>query len=173
MHPEWQDILANEAKEEFKDGEVSFEKILSGFKTTKNFINEVLRLKSPAFLVGRKALEDLKIGDMTIYKGDFISVSFKLLHYDPKIWGDDVLEFNPNRFKDEDKEKTRFFHPFSIGARSCIGKRFAEIEIIIALAKITSNFKLSIDKKKYGYIGERVELTMKPSMNINLFIENK
>ena len=74
-----------------------------------------------------------------------ISVPIHVLHRDPDIYGDNVEQFEPERFlNDASKEQidNHLFHAFGGGPRICIGMRFAMEEIKITLAKLLSNFEI-------------------------------
>lgn len=49
---------------------------------------------------------------------------------DKDIWGEDADEFKPERFLEQKSERRYQFIPFSVGPRTCIGKNFAEMEIV-------------------------------------------
>ncbi len=66
-------------------------------------------------------------------------------------------------FIDEGKaESTTFkFMPFSTGARSCIGQKFAMAEMKVAAAKLLCNFKFGIDPQHPAVVGTQ-RFTLKP-----------
>ena len=67
------------------------------------------------------------------------------MHMDPDIYGENVEEFDPERFlNDATKEQidNHQFHAFGGGPRICIGMRFAMEEMKIALAKLLTNFEI-------------------------------
>ena len=64
-------------------------------------MNEVLRLYSPAPNAQRQAREDIKVDDLVIPNGTNIWIDVVAMHHDRAIWGDDVNEFRPERFKDD------------------------------------------------------------------------
>lgn len=43
------------------------------------------------------------------------------LHHNPRYWGPDVEEFNPDRFISRPPPVAGAFMPFSVGPRNCIG----------------------------------------------------
>ena len=100
-------------------------------------ISEVLRLCSPALLLIRECTEDAIYKGIRIPKGCGINIPVYVLHRDPDLW-DKPLDFNPEKFSPEAKEKREPFAFLPLGAvpQQCIGMRLALLEIKIALMKI-------------------------------------
>ncbi|KAM0015283.1 putative 11-oxo-beta-amyrin 30-oxidase [Helianthus debilis subsp. tardiflorus] len=71
------------------------------------------------------------------------------VHQDREIWGDDVNEFNPERFAEgivnatKGKGSSPFF-PFSNGPRVCIGQNLAMAEAKTAMALILQRFSFEL-----------------------------
>ena len=65
-----------------------------------------------------------------------IAVDSKTLHFDPEHWGSDAQEFNPLRFSPGVKRHPAVYLPFGVGPRTCIGMRFALLEVKLTLAKL-------------------------------------
>jgi cytochrome P450 len=83
-----------------------------------------------------------------ISKGSGFFISVYALHNDPRVWGDDVATFTPERWMTEDpvaarKVKNSFFG-FGDGPRVCPGSRFALTEAKIALVRIYQKFSLEL-----------------------------
>jgi len=74
-------------------------------------------------------------------KGTQINLSAVGLHFNPKYWREPQT-FNPDRFLGDWNRDA--FIPFSTGARSCIGRRFAEIESITTLALMVMHYEISV-----------------------------
>ncbi|XP_059161782.1 cytochrome P450 2C15-like [Physella acuta] len=87
---------------------------------------------------------DVTVRGYTIPKGTYISPNLDSVLHDPKIWGDDVMEFKPERFIDQDgKLKTpEEFIPFSIGRRVCLGESLAVMELFLYLSSIFHRFEI-------------------------------
>ena len=52
--------------------------------------------------------------------------------------------------------------PFSNGPRNCIGRKFAMVEIKVAVTKLLMTFKFDLDPNQ-GEIGTNLRLTLKPN----------
>jgi cytochrome P450 len=87
----------------------------------------------------------------TLVDGTFVDkeVSVLLPSYanarNPRTWGEDALEFKPERFIDPDTGKLRSFSPFvfssfGAGPHICLGMKFALMEVKLTLATLFSKF---------------------------------
>ena len=115
----------------------------------ESVIKESLRLFPSVPYIGRTVGEDVKSGDYLIPKGTTVFLLMERLHYDPKVFAD-PLHFKPERFLENSTNNINAYSyvPFSAGARSCIGQRFALTEEKIILAKIFLNFNVkSLDQR--------------------------
>ncbi|XP_059161820.1 cytochrome P450 2C3-like [Physella acuta] len=94
--------------------------------------------------VTHTSLHDVTVRGYTIPKGTYISPNLDSVLHDPKIWGNDVMEFKPERFIDQDgKLKTpEEFIPFSIGRRVCLGESLAVMELFLYLSSIFHRFEI-------------------------------
>ncbi|KAK6919115.1 Cytochrome P450 [Dillenia turbinata] len=104
---------------------------------------KVLRLYPPVPSILRCTKMKAELGDLVIPAGVHISLPFYLIHHDPKLWGEDALEFNPERFSEgipkASKDQTSYF-PFGWGPRTCIGQNFALLEAKYAIVAIPQKF---------------------------------
>ncbi|EXJ56392.1 hypothetical protein A1O7_06735 [Cladophialophora yegresii CBS 114405] len=90
---------------------------------------------------------------------------------DPKVWGENAEEFDPDRMLDENFDKITAEHPgcwkpFGNGKRACIGRPFAWQEAMLGLAMILQNFDVKFDDPNYKPVVKQA-LTVKPD---NLYI---
>ncbi|KAK6132445.1 hypothetical protein DH2020_033822 [Rehmannia glutinosa] len=146
QHPKWQTQAREEVNRVFGRAEPSYED-LNQLKIVTMILQEVLRLYPPAPFIVRGSTETVKLGNLTIPKGVHLTLLIGLLHYDPKIWGDDAKEFRPQRFSEGVSNATNIqssFVPFSAGPRVCIGQNFAMTEAKIALAMILKSFSFEL-----------------------------
>ncbi|HEX6711593.1 MAG TPA: cytochrome P450, partial [Rubrobacter sp.] len=86
-----------------------------------------------------------------------------MLHRDPKIWGDNPEEFDPDRFTPEAEQErpANAYKPFGTGQRACIGRQFAMLEATLVLGMILQRFEL-IDHTDYE-LKIKQTLTIKPA----------
>ncbi|EYU38223.1 hypothetical protein MIMGU_mgv1a005129mg [Erythranthe guttata] len=145
-HQEWQTRAREEVSQVFGNNEPTFD-ALNRLKIVTMILNEVLRMYPPAPVISRTPTKTVKLGDMILPLGVDLLLIIGLVHNDPKIWGDDVNEFKPERFSDGISSATKgqfSFIPFSLGPRVCIGQQFAMIEAKIAMAMILQRFSFEL-----------------------------
>lgn len=115
---------------------------------TERVLSESMRLYPPAWVIGRRALEDVEIGGYRIPKGALVLVSPYVVQRDAR-WYPDPLRFDPDRWTDEARAlRSRFaYFPFAGGSRQCIGEGFAWMEGILLIASIARHwtFRLAPD----------------------------
>ena len=89
------------------------------------------------------------IGDICIPKGYTIQPHFGGVMKSQKNWGQDALEFKPERFINNDKLiKDDRVIPFSVGKRQCPGENLARAEIFLYLSTILQRLSLSQDESE-------------------------
>ncbi|KAK3705239.1 hypothetical protein LTR37_013400 [Vermiconidia calcicola] len=128
-------------------------------------IKETLRLNSPIPLVSVNPKEDTSLagGKYRVKKGDVMTINNKGLHHDPMVWGQDHNEFKPERFLDGKFQALppNSWKPFGNGLRACIGRGFAEQEMVANTAMILQRF--SPEMADLGYdLMIKSTLTIKP-----------
>jgi len=118
---------------------------------TEAAILETLRLASIAPTINHVATKDVNFRGFDIPKGTIIFVNFHANHYDPKVWGEDVDVFRPERFLTPD-EKTLIQHeaymPFSTGRRLCMAKSFTLETVFLFAANLVLNFEVSLNESQ-------------------------
>ena len=143
--PEQQEKLYQELKRLIPDPNAPLNvKLLDEMVFLKSFVKEVFRVYSTVIGNGRTLQKDTVIMGYNIPKG--IQVVF------PTLVTGSMSEYvsNPNEFVPErwmNKNYDNKIHPFAslpygYGARMCLGRRFADLEIQILLAKLIRSYKL-------------------------------
>ncbi|KAK0199315.1 cytochrome P450 [Desarmillaria ectypa] len=146
VHPEHQSIIREEVMHFYHDNYDSLPFLNAAIK-------ETLRLHPFTHTPMRAAPHDDVLplsGSKTlaIPKGQTLLCSLYLYNRLPSIWGADAEEWNPARFLDKGIPVSLGVYAnlmtFSSGSRSCIGWRFAVMEMQTVLANLIKNFEFSL-----------------------------
>lgn len=102
-------------------------------------MKESLRLYSPADITSRVTLSDVEIGGYCVPAETYV-----LLHMDAIQrscrYSSNPLEFDPQRF-DDDQSSIQPSHTFcGCGPYMCIGNKFALMEMTVVLATLVKRF---------------------------------
>lgn len=142
-HPDIAEKIRNEIKLVMQESsEMTWAK-LAEMKFLGNVIKESLRIHPPASAAVRVANKCDVIGGYEIPKGTNVALGIDAVHHSPKYWRD-PHGFNPQRF-DENDENYQSHHPyaflpFTAGPRSCIGSKFAMVEMKAVLCTLLRHF---------------------------------
>ncbi|XP_071505746.1 ultra-long-chain fatty acid omega-hydroxylase-like [Diadema antillarum] len=148
-HPEEQVRVQEEIDRVFAgrdDDDVAFDD-LNELTYTTQCLRESMRMYSniPPFRLLR---EPLNVNGFIIPTGSEVMVHVYQIHHNPEVWGDDHMEFKPDRFeraKVEERDSFAFV-PFSAGPRNCIGQQFAMEVLRITAARVFRRFSVSLVK---------------------------
>jgi len=136
-------------------------------------IKEANRLSTPAWSIGRAAINDDIIDGYKIKKGTSVIISPYLMHRSESLWPDPYT-FNPDRF-DEKLPHNYAYIPFGGGAKMCIGMGLAELEMQIILYHVLkSECKLDDNVPPIKDMTfDTKSLTLRPSNDIIIIPSNK
>ncbi|KAJ7969944.1 Cytochrome P450 [Quillaja saponaria] len=170
-HQDWQNQLREEIREVVGDNELSDINTLAALKKMEWVMNEVLRLYSPAPNIQRQARENIQVVDFIVPKGTNLWIDVVVMHHDRALWGKDVNEFKPERFKDDAhggcEHKMRYL-PFGFGGRMCIGRNLTFLEYKVVLTLILSRFSFTLSTT-YCH-SPSVLLTLRPTHGLPLMM---
>ncbi|XP_061592012.1 cytochrome P450 3A40-like [Cololabis saira] len=141
--PHVQKILQQEIDETFPDKCQPTYNALMQMEYLDMVMNESMRLYPIANRLERISKTSVELNGLTIPKGTVIVVPVYVLHRDPSLWPEPEA-FKPERFSKENKPNLDpyAFLPFGAGPRNCIGMRFANLMMKLAIVQILQNFTI-------------------------------
>ncbi|KAI0336177.1 cytochrome P450 [Cubamyces sp. BRFM 1775] len=156
-------------------------------------VRETLRLYTPVVFTLRAAAEDDVIPlsepiidrhgktqrEIRIAAGNRVIISILEPHHSKAIWGDDALEFRPERWDNLPEEASRIpsiwgnVLAFAAGPHSCIGYRFAIAEIKAVIFTLVREFVFELgvaaeDVTAVGMLTQRPALKSEPEVGPQL-----
>jgi len=117
---------------------------LERLRFTGQVFREALRLYPPAWIIGRQALTDYKLGTVNVPARAILFLSPFSTYRDPRFRNNPEA-FEPERWADDSSSIARpkfAYFPFGAGTRVCIGEHFAMMEGVLALATIAQRWRL-------------------------------
>ena len=108
-------------------------------------LDESLRLFSPAWTMGWRAIGEDEIGGYYIPANTVIAICLYTLHRHPNFW-DQPDVFDPERFSPENiKRRNKFVYiPFGARPRQCIDNNFGLMEAALVVACVLQRFELHL-----------------------------
>ena len=139
---------------------------------TRAIVKETLRMRPPAWAMGREALSDCEIGGQFIPAGSTLIMSQWVTHHDSRFY-DEPLLFRPERWFDLEGTSTpRYsFFPFGGGNRVCIGEHFAMTEAIAILAVVARRWNISPAQRELAI--PKPSVTLRPEKNLNVIVTKR
>ncbi|KAL3649044.1 hypothetical protein CASFOL_005447 [Castilleja foliolosa] len=162
IHQDWQARAREEVLQVLGQNETLTSDGLSQLKVVNMILHEVLRLYPPVMELSRVVEEETQLGNLRIPKGVLLQLPVALLHRKPEIWGEDALDFRPDRFAEgvlKAANGQAALMPFSWGPRICIGQNFAMMEGKAFVAQLlrTFSFELAPNYKHAPYAAFTVQ----------------
>ncbi|XP_039162915.1 cytochrome P450 CYP749A22-like [Eucalyptus grandis] len=137
---------ANGLLEELQN--LGLEKAASAAAAVDMIINESLRLYPPVVSAIRKVVRQVTLGNLVLPQGIALHIPILTIHHSPRISGDDVHLFKPERFREgiagAVSNDAAAFLPFGLGPRNCVGSNFATTEAKITLAMILRHYSFTV-----------------------------
>lgn len=176
QHPEVAERLYREIDRVVGGAEATIEH-LKKMPYLENVVSEVLRLRSPAYVISRMSLKDTTLGDYAIAGGAMLFASQYVTHRHPRVWRDPE-RFDPDRFAATSpeapgnrREETPFF-PFGGGAFYCVGMNFAVYEAELMLIVLLQRFRFAMaEPGDLAAVGLDARLTLRPDRPIRLRVQ--
>ncbi len=170
-HPQVQANLQNEVDEMLGDRFPTTEN-LHELRYTRLIVKETLRMRPPAWTIGRLALHDCEIGGQHVPAGSTVLVSQWVTHHDARFY-DEPYQFRPARWYEiENLPFPRYaFFPFGGGSRVCIGEHFAMTEAVAILAMTARRWNISAAQKNPAV--PQPSITLRPDKNVKLIMTRR
>ncbi|NP_001165974.1 cytochrome P450 6CK7 [Nasonia vitripennis] len=150
QNPEIQEKLQAEIDEVVKSPTGLTYESIAEMEYLDMVLSETLRKHPSLPILNRIAKEDypLPTTDFVIKKDMRIMISLSGIQNNPEYYPDPE-KFDPLRFtKEKAVARNKYINiPFGDGERMCIGKRFAVMQVKIALAAMLHNYQFSISEK--------------------------
>ena len=108
-------------------------------------VTESMRLYPPAWIIGRRAIDEYRVGEYVAPPRSILVMSPYIMQRDERFYTDPE-RFDPDRWTPEFRAalpKFAYF-PFGGGPRQCIGESFAWMELILLVATITQQCRLRL-----------------------------
>uniref|UniRef100_A0A8D8ZJY3 Cytochrome P450 4g1 n=1 Tax=Cacopsylla melanoneura TaxID=428564 RepID=A0A8D8ZJY3_9HEMI len=145
MHPEIQDKVYDEIHTvcgDRIDTAPTYDQIMS-FSLLTRVIKETVRLFPAASFIARSSPHDIQCGGYTLPAGASFVVFIYGIHRDPQLWPN-PHQFDPDRFLPAAtvQRNPHAFLPFSLGARNCIGYKYAMIYLKTTLSTVLRRYRV-------------------------------
>jgi cytochrome P450 len=137
---------------------------------TTAVLSESMRIFPPVWVVGRRALEDVTIGDYEVPRRTIVITSQYIIHRDERYWPQ-ADQFLPERWLDEQAQAARpkfAYFPFGGGGRICIGDAFAWTEGVILLAVMARRWRFEAVPGQVVAINPTV--TLRPKHGLKMIV---
>jgi len=170
-HPETQRALQAEA-DRVLGGRIPNAEDIVNLPFARAVVKETLRLRPPAWAMGRRALRDCEIGGTFIPSGSAVIMSQWVVHHDPRYHANPE-EFLPERWmRANERSLPRFaFFPFGGGSRVCIGESFAWTEAVIVLALAASRW--NVRPRNAQMAVPKPGITLRPKNGVQALVEKR
>jgi len=143
LAPDWQEAVAAEVAD-CALGPAEAEASLGALALTTAFVQEILRLYPPAYVIARVPRQSDRLAGRRVTPDTIVMIAPWVVHRHRAFW-DRPDHFDPRRFLPPAPMPDRFrYLPFGLGPRVCIGSRFATTEAVLVLAKMLQRFRVSV-----------------------------
>jgi len=166
------DVYRNVMKEVASNQKLSWYNRVEKMSYTHAVISETLRLFPIVPSATKTAVkDDILPNGFKVPAGTMIMIVPWSMGRSTKIWGKDARRFKPERWIGNRIPPDHEFMSFNAGRRTCLGKKFAYLEIKIVLTKFLERFTFQLDDSRFC-VG-RVTLTLPSREGLHCFLEKR
>ena len=145
--PKLKDQIRTETANAISDDTVEVTRLMDHCPKLEALFFEVLRMSTASASV-RSIISPTKIGSKTLRPGNRLLIPYRQLHYNEEVFGEDVNDFNGQRFlRNKDLTHHPSYRPFGGGATFCPGRFIARQEVNIFIALVLHRFDIELAKK--------------------------
>jgi cytochrome P450 len=139
---------------------------------TLQVLKEAMRIYPPVYLIGRRAVQDVPLGDFLLEAGSLVFVNIYGMHRRADLFPDPGL-FNPDRFTADNERKIpkNAFLPFASGPRNCIGAHFAMMEGHLLLAVLAQ--RVTLERRAEHPVVEQPLITLRPKHGLQMMVRRR
>jgi len=167
VHEELDTVLAGRRAPAWAD--------LPALRRTRAVVDEALRLFPPAWVITRRAVADDVVCGIDVPAGTLVVISPWLVHRRSADWPS-PRTFDPSRFAGDRSATPRgAYLPFGVGPRLCIGRDFALVESVLALAALLRGHRVSLPVRE-GRVrrpGVEASVTLRPRGGLPLVLHRR
>lgn len=110
---------------------------------SRAFVNEVMRLHPPTWLMGRIVRRRCELGGWWLEPGTHVMFSPYLLHRDPRWWSDPD-QFRPERWLESTRTQVpHTYIPFGAGPRICLGIHLGLYQMVTGAAQLAASYEVA------------------------------
>lgn len=120
--------------------------VLNRMEYLDSVVKESLRLSTPfAKLISRQTVvqQEITLADLVIKKGSLVDVNMYNTHLEEEYF-EEPQAYRPERWAAPKSQEPGVYMPFSLGPRSCLGEKFATLEIKVVLALFMRQFSYAL-----------------------------
>jgi len=146
--------------------------MLDALEYHEQVIKEAMRLYPPIAILQRRAVRDVRVGDVELKAGDEVVCASYVMHRSRLFW-ERPEAFDPDRFSPE-RSVGRHKHallPFGAGSHVCIGKPLAFMETVAILALLMRKLRFAPDP--HHQIRPIMRLTVRPDGGMPIRVRSR
>ena len=116
------------------------------------------------------SLEGLEINGYYLPPGVQLTVYSWALHRNKKLFGEDALEYKPERWPDEKRSQDlrRCFFSFGYGSRGCLGRNVAWMEMLKAISTFFRSYDVHLEDPHADWVVEGGFIKGQTNINVVL-----
>jgi len=170
-HPEAEHKLEDELDSVLGERQPAFAD-LGSLSYARMVAFESMRLYPPAWALNRIAVEKCEIGGYPIPRGASVLMSQWVIHRDPRFF-ESPEEFRPERWDGDLAERLPkyAYFPFGGGQRTCIGREFAMLQLLLTLVTIARKFRFRLATR--SAVEREASIVLRPRGGLPMVIRER